>query len=171
MATGCCLVAANPRHDTSVFTPGRDYVEIGERDAHSLVDAVERLRADRDRMHSIAEQGAAAARDAFSVERGVETRLRMMGLTPKLEGTVRPDDATLLHHAGVHLRNGGQAAWAQVALAAALREAAGPDLLNDAAMATHSAGDSDVALALLQAALFADSGDPSARRSLTDLTS
>jgi glycosyltransferase involved in cell wall biosynthesis len=171
MATGCCLVAANPRHDTSVFTPGRDYVEIGERDAHSLVDAVEGLRADRNRMHRIAEQGAAIARDAFSVERGVEARLRMMGLTPKLEGTARPDDARLLHRAGVHLLNAGEAAWAQVALAAALREASGPDLLNHAAIATHMAGDSDIAVALLQAALFADPGDPSARQSLTDLTS
>jgi glycosyltransferase involved in cell wall biosynthesis len=166
MVAGCCLVASNPRHDHSVFTAGDDYVEFDERDVDGLVAALLDLRADRTRLRALAARGARTARERLSVAAGVDRKLRIMGL----DGASRPvDDVRTLHAAGLHLLEAGDPRHASRLLATAVRVATGDDLLNDAAVAALACGELDLATSLLDAALFADPGNPSATENLLEL--
>jgi len=57
MSTGCCLVSTNPRHDYFALKPEEDYVEIGEKSSEEIIDALEYLHYDQDKMLSIAKSG------------------------------------------------------------------------------------------------------------------
>lgn len=80
MATGCCLVSANPRGERRVFRPGVDYIEIPERDPEALAKVLLDLRDDPALYRRIAPSGSARVRERVSVRATVETKLQAMGL-------------------------------------------------------------------------------------------
>jgi glycosyltransferase involved in cell wall biosynthesis len=57
MSTGCCLVSTNPRHDYFALKPEEDYLEISEKSSEEIIDAVEYLYYNQDKMLSIAKSG------------------------------------------------------------------------------------------------------------------
>lgn len=75
MATGSALVSSNPRREHRVFTPGRHYVEVPERDPEALASALRALADDRDALAALARSGAERVREAMSARAIVSHKL------------------------------------------------------------------------------------------------
>ena len=80
MLSGCCLVGSNPLADYSLLSPGRDYIDVAERQPGALVDALWALRRDPARRQRIAASGARVLRDRCDVSVVVGAKLDRMGL-------------------------------------------------------------------------------------------
>jgi glycosyltransferase involved in cell wall biosynthesis len=57
MSTGCCLVSTNSRNDHFALDPGKDYIEIREKSPKDIIQAVEYLYQNQDKMLSTASKG------------------------------------------------------------------------------------------------------------------
>jgi glycosyltransferase involved in cell wall biosynthesis len=91
MASGCALVASNPRREFRGLTPGSDYIDVPERDPVALADVLISLRNDRRRLAAFAARGAARVR-AFATEIVVPGKLDAMGLLePRRRGGLLPE--------------------------------------------------------------------------------
>jgi glycosyltransferase involved in cell wall biosynthesis len=87
MATGCALVASNPRREHRALLPDVHYFDVRVDDVDHLVTVLLDLEQDRARLSHIALQGAKRVAE-FSIERIVSTKLRVMGFGP--HGMPRP---------------------------------------------------------------------------------
>jgi glycosyltransferase involved in cell wall biosynthesis len=92
VASGCALVASNPRREFRGLRPGSDYVDVPERDPTAVADALIDLRRDRRRLAGLAAHGAARVR-AFATEVVVPQKLTTMGLLdPTRPGARVPEE-------------------------------------------------------------------------------
>jgi len=57
MSTGCCLISTNPRHDYIEFSPGGDYLDIKEKSPEDIMEKIEYLYKNQDKMLSMAYNG------------------------------------------------------------------------------------------------------------------
>lgn len=80
LASGCCLVSANPRGEHWLLEPDRHYLEIPGRDPEALAKALRRLAADRDVRDRLAAAGAARVRERMDVQTVAAEKLAAMGL-------------------------------------------------------------------------------------------
>ncbi len=81
MATGCALVASNPRRDHRLLEPGLDYVEVPPEDPAALADALRRFDRDRGHLRAIAAAGCNAVHSR-PIAQVVHEKLRAMGIEP-----------------------------------------------------------------------------------------
>jgi glycosyltransferase involved in cell wall biosynthesis len=86
MSSGCALVSSNPRGEFRALRPGKEYVDVPDRDADALVRVLEELKEDREWLARLAERGAARVRE-FSTEVVVATKLAEMGLSTSDAGS------------------------------------------------------------------------------------
>jgi glycosyltransferase involved in cell wall biosynthesis len=68
-SSGCCLISTNSRHDHFVLSPDEDYLEIREQSSKDLVQAIEFLHGNQDRMLEIAKNGQAKIRKYCDVKK------------------------------------------------------------------------------------------------------
>lgn len=85
MASGALLLSANPAGDHRVLTPGEHYLEVPA-SAEAFRAALLELAADPDRTRRIATAGSDRVREQMDVRRGIELKLRAMGLAPESPG-------------------------------------------------------------------------------------
>ena len=57
MSTGCCLISTNPRHDYFALSPDEDYLEVREKSVEDLLEALQYLYMNQDKMLSMARKG------------------------------------------------------------------------------------------------------------------
>jgi hypothetical protein len=87
MATGCALVASNPRNERRALQPGVHYADVRVDDVENLARVLLALEEDRNRIAALAEHGSRRVA-GFSIARVVNAKLRTMGIGP--HGLPRP---------------------------------------------------------------------------------
>ena len=79
LSSGCLLISANPDADHRALRPDIDYIEVPAT-ASQFAEAIRSVLRDPAAAAAIAASGSLRVRERLDVNRGVETRLKIMGL-------------------------------------------------------------------------------------------
>jgi glycosyltransferase involved in cell wall biosynthesis len=78
MSTGCCLISTNPRPDYLALKPGEDYLEIGEKSSEEIVNSVQYLYDNQDKMLLIAKNGHQKMLECFDTKKIVRFKYNII---------------------------------------------------------------------------------------------